>query len=210
MQQAFNPFHKLVVLKLLETQRLYDHDMNASFAYDVERICERSNSVELIVDELVKHTTTLEPLTGRHVSKFFQLFDVLEFGSEFFEKFSSSQKNDRPLLTYETRKALADALLLRVKQDPKILLHFSNSPKEVFHIAYPHLFPPAKAAHKNSFTFFYDGLLQVLLSQMQMAKQRHVKPSTNELLGAAFALDQIVRTEQACDKNLVAQIYTLL
>lgn len=87
-------------------------------------------------------------------------------------------------------------MLKRVYEDPKMLLHFANNAKQVFNVTYPNLFPPAwRASSTNSFTFYYNGLLEMTLRHLEDTKQRNQPNSSKELLGALNTLNKIVDLE---------------
>jgi hypothetical protein len=91
---------------------------------------------------LTNNSTTLDPITGENVSKFFKLYDVLEFACEQDNQMSERLvKELPPIINMETRHKLANAMLRRIYEDPKMVLHFANNPRQSFNVVYPNLFP---------------------------------------------------------------------
>jgi len=65
-------------------------------------------------------------------------------------------------------------MLKRVYEDPKMLMHIANNAKQSFNVTYPNLFPPAwKESNAGSFTFYYNGLLEITLRLLEDSKQRN-------------------------------------
>jgi hypothetical protein len=91
---------------------------------------------------LTNNSTTIDPITGENVSKFFKLYDVLEFACEQDNQMSERLvKELPPIINMETRHKLANAMLRRIYEDPKMVLHFANNPRQSFNVVYPNLFP---------------------------------------------------------------------
>lgn len=154
---------------------MYEPEMFKIYARQVEDQLKACSNLEETFTLLTNHTTTLDPIQGVPVSKFFKLYDVLEFGCEQDNLLSERQLKKIPeLLSNETRKKLANAMLKRVYEDPKMLLHFANNAKQSFNVVYPNLFPPAwKESSSGSFTFYYNGLLEITQRLLEDAKQRN-------------------------------------
>ena len=133
------------------------------------------SNIEETLTMLTNHTTMLDPIQGEPVSKFFKLYDVLEFTNEQDNLTSDRQLKKSPeIISNETRQKLAHAMLKRVYEDPKMLMHFANNAKQSFNVTYPNLFPPAwKESNAGSFTFYYNGLLEITLRLLEDSKQRN-------------------------------------
>jgi hypothetical protein len=55
--------------------------------------------------------------------------------------------------------------LAAVKKDPKLMFKYGGYQNEQFNIVYPHLLPSSHISNSlghESFTYFYDGLLDIL------------------------------------------------
>lgn len=81
-QRQFSPFQMLAVLQLMEATRIHEPEMFKIYAQQVEQRLEGVKSIEEILTVLTNNTTTLDPIKGEPVSKFFKLYDVLEFAIE--------------------------------------------------------------------------------------------------------------------------------
>ena len=151
-------------------------------------------------------------MLGNKESKFMHIFEVLDYAEQKYRDLQDFDKKGPPqsLLSEETRRKLADALIKYVENDPKQLLHFAQNPNNFFNIVYPNLFPPQSSNSQKNQLKYYDELLEVMAKQLQDLKHRHNGFAASELLGAMEALNRIIETEPTCDKQLVGQIFNIV
>lgn len=146
-------------------------------------------------------STYINPMHGNKESKIMHIFEVLDYAEQQYRDLQDFNKKEphQSLLSEETRRKLANALIKYVENDPKQLLHFAQNPNNFFNIVYPNLFPP-QSNNSYQFKFYYDTLLEVMAKQLQDLKHRHNGFAASELLGAMEALDRIIETEPTCKK----------
>jgi hypothetical protein len=93
------------------------------------------------------------------------------------------------------------------------MLKFGGYQNEQFNIVYPYLLPSSNIAHslgQEPFTYYYNGLLDVLINDLLDTEHLHDNGLKTNLLGALSALTKIVTTEPKCDKEKVAQIFAIV
>jgi hypothetical protein len=112
--RQFNTFQKLTILQLLHAAHCYDEEMFASLAKDIEDLLQplATKTNGEVLRALQKQSTCLDALHGDKISKFYKLYDCLDF--------ALSQDNQKPerlvaelpyLLSPATRHMLARAML---------------------------------------------------------------------------------------------------